>query len=51
MGIPESVIAWLFGQMLACFGIVYYGFTEDVRWYVAGSRHPARDVHRLPDPA
>jgi hypothetical protein len=35
-GIPESVIAWLFGQMLACFGIVYYGFTEDYRWYVAG---------------
>ena len=35
-GIPESVIAWLFGQMLACFGIVYYGVTEDVRWYVAG---------------
>ena len=35
-GIPESVIGWLFGQMLACFGIVYYGVTEDVRWYVAG---------------
>jgi hypothetical protein len=35
-GIPESVIAWLFGQMLACFGIVYYGLTEDVRWYAAG---------------
>jgi hypothetical protein len=35
-GIPESVIAWLFGQMLACFGIVYYGITEDVRWYAAG---------------
>jgi hypothetical protein len=35
-GIPESVIAWLFGQMLACFGIVYYGVTEDVRWYAAG---------------
>ena len=35
-GIPESVIAWLFGQMLACFGIVYYGVTEDIRWYVAG---------------
>jgi hypothetical protein len=35
-GIPETVIAWLFGQMLACFGIVYYGFTEDVRWYAAG---------------
>lgn len=35
-GIPERVIAWLFGQMLAFFGIVYYGLTEDVRWYVAG---------------
>ena len=35
-GIPESVIAWLFGQMLACFGIVYYGVTEDPRWYAAG---------------
>ena len=35
-GIPESVIAWLFGQMLACFGIIYYGVTEDVRWYAAG---------------
>jgi hypothetical protein len=35
-GIPESVLAWLFGQMLACFGIVYYGITEDVRWYAAG---------------
>ena len=35
-GIPESVIAWLFGQMLACCGIVYYGITEDPRWYVAG---------------
>ena len=35
-GIPESVIAWLFGQMLAWFGIVYYGLTEDVRWYAAG---------------
>jgi hypothetical protein len=34
--IPESVIGWLFGQMLACFGIVYYGVTEDARWYVAG---------------
>jgi hypothetical protein len=36
MGIPERVIAWLFGQMLACFGIVYYAFTEDLRWFVAG---------------
>src|SRR5438067_316194 len=34
--IPESVYGWLFGQMLAWFGIVYYGFTDDVRWYVAG---------------
>lgn len=36
MGIPERVIAWLFGQMLACFGIVFYAFTEDLRWFVAG---------------
>jgi hypothetical protein len=36
MGIPESLIAWLFGQMLAWFGIIYYGFTEDARWFVAG---------------
>ena len=36
MGIPDSLIAWLFGQMLAWFGIIYYVFTEDVRWYLAG---------------
>ena len=36
LGIPESLIAWLFGQMLAWFGIIYYGFTEDARWYAAG---------------
>jgi hypothetical protein len=36
MGIPESLIAWLFGQMIAWFGIIYYGFTEDPRWYLAG---------------
>jgi hypothetical protein len=36
LGIPESLIAWLFGQMLAWFGIIYYGFTEDPRWYAAG---------------
>jgi hypothetical protein len=35
-GIPDSVTAWLFGQMLACFGIIFYGLTEDVRWYAAG---------------
>jgi hypothetical protein len=36
MGIPESLIAWLFGQMLAWFGIIYYGFTEDAHWFAAG---------------
>ena len=36
MGIPDSLIAWLFGQMLAWFGIIYYAFTEDARWYLAG---------------
>lgn len=36
MGIPEQVIAWLFAQMLACFGIVYYALAEDLRWFVAG---------------
>ena len=36
MGIPDSLIAWLFGQMLAWFGIIYYAFTEDVRWFLAG---------------
>jgi hypothetical protein len=36
MGIPDSLHGWLFGQMLACFGILYYGLTEDLRWYVAG---------------
>ena len=36
MGVPDSLIAWLFGQMLPWFGIIYYAFTEDARWYVAG---------------
>ncbi len=36
MGIPESLIAWLFAQMLAWFGIIYYAFTEDIRWFAAG---------------
>ncbi|HYD53890.1 MAG TPA: hypothetical protein VEA99_14735 [Gemmatimonadaceae bacterium] len=35
-GLPESVLAWLFGQMVAWFGILYYALTEDVRWFVAG---------------
>ncbi|MEP6492700.1 MAG: hypothetical protein ABJF01_08485 [bacterium] len=34
--IPDTLHGWLFGQMLAWFGILYYGLTEDVRWYVAG---------------
>jgi hypothetical protein len=34
--IPDSLHAWLFGQMLAWFGILYYGLTEDLRAYVAG---------------
>ena len=36
MRIPDSLAGWLLGQMLAWFGIVYYGLTEDLRWYVAG---------------
>lgn len=36
MGIPESLIAWLFAQMLAWFGIIYYAITEDARPFVAG---------------
>lgn len=34
--IPEVVEGWLFGQMFAWFGIVYYGLTDDASWYVAG---------------
>lgn len=34
--IPESLNGWLLGQMIAWFGILYYGLTEDLRWYVAG---------------
>src|SRR2546423_3656634 len=36
MRIPDSLSGWLLGQMLAWFGILYYGLTEDLRWYVAG---------------
>jgi hypothetical protein len=36
IGIPDSLHGWLFGQMLAWFGILYYGLTSDLRWYVAG---------------
>ena len=36
MRIPDSLTGWLFGQMLAWFGIVYYGLTQDLGWFVAG---------------
>ena len=36
IGLPENILGWLFGQMLAWFGIVYYALTADLRWYVAG---------------
>src|SRR5439155_9325064 len=35
-GIPDSLHGWLFGQMIAWYGIVYYGFTEDARPFIAG---------------
>jgi len=34
--LPEVVEGWLFGQMLAWFGLLYYGLTGDARWFVAG---------------
>ena len=34
--IPESLNGWLLGQMVAWFGIIYYGLTEDLRWFIAG---------------
>ncbi len=34
--LPESVLGWLLAQMLPWFGILYYGLTMDVRWFVAG---------------
>jgi hypothetical protein len=35
-GIPDSLHGWLFGQMLAWYGIAYYGFTQDARPFAAG---------------
>lgn len=34
--IPESVLGWLLAQMLAWFGILYYGLTMDWRWFAGG---------------
>jgi hypothetical protein len=36
LGIPDSLISPLFGEMLAWFGMFYYVCTEDLRWYVGG---------------
>ena len=36
LAIPESLHGWLFAQMLAWFGILYYALTEDLRWFVGG---------------
>jgi hypothetical protein len=35
-GIPDSLHGWLFAQMLAWYGILYYGLTEDPLPFVAG---------------
>jgi hypothetical protein len=34
--IPEALEGWLFGQMLAWFGIAYYALTDDARWFAGG---------------
>ena len=34
--IPEALEGWLFGQMIAWFGIAYYALTDDARWFAAG---------------
>jgi hypothetical protein len=34
--IPEALEGWLFGQMIAWFGIFYYALTDDPRWYIGG---------------
>jgi hypothetical protein len=34
--IGETLEGWLLGQMIAWFGIVYYGLTDDPRWFAGG---------------
>lgn len=34
--LPEALEGWLFGQMMAWFGIAYYALTDDARWFIAG---------------
>lgn len=36
VGIPDSLHGILFGQMVAWYGIIYYGITGDYRAFVAG---------------
>jgi hypothetical protein len=36
LGLPDSVHGLLFGQMIAWYGILYYGITGDFRPFVAG---------------
>lgn len=36
IGIPDSLHGLLFGQMIAWYGILYYGLTGDFRPFVAG---------------
>ncbi len=35
-GIPDSLHGWLFAQMVAWYGILYYGLTGDYRPFLAG---------------
>lgn len=34
--LPEALEGWLFGQLIAWFGIAYYALTDDPRWFIAG---------------
>lgn len=34
--LPESVMGWLLAQMLAWFGILFYGLTMDWHWFAGG---------------
>lgn len=36
VGLPDSIHGILFGQMVAWYGILYYGLTADYRPFVAG---------------
>lgn len=34
--VPEHMVAWLLGQILPWYGIVYYALVSDARWYAVG---------------